>query len=70
MDFQMKKLNDNGQFHQAINLYEDQIRREIKHKNSLVANQVLKTCIETNDIKRAKGIHENFSSSTGNNHSI
>ena len=69
IDFQMNKLNNNGQFHQTINLYEDQSRKQIKQNNNVVANQALKPCTETNDIKRGKNIHEYFSS-MGNNHFI
>ncbi|CAF2853700.1 unnamed protein product [Rotaria sp. Silwood2] len=64
---QMKKLNDNGQFQKAIDLYEDQIEKQNKRSTSLIVNQALKACIELNDIKRGKDIYKNLCPSMANN---
>lgn len=64
---QMKKLNDNGQFRKAMDLYEHQIRKDNKQNTSLAVNQALKACIELDDIKRGKEIYENLSTSIKKN---
>lgn len=64
---QIKKLNDNGQFEKAIDLYEDQIKKPNKQNTSLAVNEALKACIELDDIKRAKDIYKNLSPSMVNN---
>ncbi len=64
---QMKKLNDNRQFKEAIELYENQIKKQNKRISTLSVNQALKACIELDDIKRAKEISQNLSLSMTNN---
>jgi hypothetical protein len=66
----MKRLNDNGQCHQAITLYEDQIKKQNIQATTLAVNQALKACIELNDIERGKNIHKNLSPYMSNNHFI
>ena len=53
---EMKKLNDNGQFKKAIDLYENQIKKQNKQTNGFVVSQALKACLQLDDIKRAKDI--------------
>ena len=66
----MKRLNDKGQFHQTVTLYEDQIRKQNKQATTLAVNQALKACIELDDITRAKDIHKNLSPYMSTNHFI
>jgi hypothetical protein len=63
----MKKLNDNRQLQKAIELYEDQIKKENKQNTSLAVNQALKACIELDDIKRANDISNKLSPTRANN---
>ncbi|CAF3240268.1 unnamed protein product [Rotaria socialis] len=63
----MKKLSDNGQFKKAIDLYEDQVKKDKNQNTSLAVNQALKSCIDLDDIKRGKYIHENLSSTRKKN---
>jgi hypothetical protein len=64
---EMKKLNDNDQYQKAINLYEDQIKKQNQKSSSLAVNQALKACVELGDIKRGKDIHKTLSASMANN---
>ena len=45
-------------FKEAIELYENQIKKQNKRSTSLAVNQALKACIELDDIKRAKDISQ------------
>ncbi|CAF4215528.1 unnamed protein product, partial [Adineta steineri] len=67
---QMKRLNDNQQYRETIILYKDQIKKQKKQSTSLIINQVLKACIELDDIKCGKDIHKNLSSYMLNNQFI
>ncbi|CAF1049834.1 unnamed protein product [Adineta steineri] len=66
----MKRLNDNQQYRETIILYKDQIKKQKKQSTSLIINQVLKACIELDDIKCGKDIHKNLSSYMLNNQFI
>ncbi len=67
---EIKQLNDNGEFQKAIDLYEDQIKKQNKQNNGFVVSQALKACLELDDIKRAKDILKNLSSIVASNHYI
>ena len=67
LGMEMKTLNDSRQFEKVLTLHEQQLKKETNQNDSLVANQVLKACIELNEIERGKRIHANLSRAMSNN---